>query len=201
MKRNKKSIAIIGEGETEWFYINALRVAMRYHFTIAPDFPKHSDIRHMQEMIDRCLSRGYDYIVCLVDMDRLLFNAVEMRKYRQMQKEYAKEKYKQRVCILESNPCTEFWFLLHFVQLPPKKVYSCQDEVIAELHKYLPGYDKSQKYFVKSDFSDKITKKVSIEKAIANAEKLIEQIDWSIEDKLAYTHIHKLFDLLNQLNN
>lgn len=26
----KKSIAIIGEGETEWFYLESLRVAKRY---------------------------------------------------------------------------------------------------------------------------------------------------------------------------
>lgn len=35
----KKSIAIIGEGETEWFYFDSLRVACRYPFKVAPDFP------------------------------------------------------------------------------------------------------------------------------------------------------------------
>lgn len=38
----KKSIAIIGEGETEWFYFDSLRVACRYPFKVAPDFPRHS---------------------------------------------------------------------------------------------------------------------------------------------------------------
>ena len=38
-----KSIAIIGEGETEWFYFDSLRVACRYPFKVAPDFPQHSD--------------------------------------------------------------------------------------------------------------------------------------------------------------
>ena len=42
-----KSIAIIGEGETEWFYFDSLRVACRYPFKVAPDFPQHSDIKHM----------------------------------------------------------------------------------------------------------------------------------------------------------
>lgn len=36
----KKSIAIIGEGETEWFYFDSLRVACRYPFKVAPDFPQ-----------------------------------------------------------------------------------------------------------------------------------------------------------------
>lgn len=42
-----KSIAIIGEGETEWFYFDSLRVACRYPFKVAPDFPQHSDINHI----------------------------------------------------------------------------------------------------------------------------------------------------------
>ena len=36
-----KSVAIIGEGETEWFYFDSLRVACRYPFKVAPDFPQH----------------------------------------------------------------------------------------------------------------------------------------------------------------
>lgn len=46
-----KSIAIIGEGETEWFYFDSLRIACRYPFKVAPDFPQHSDINHIFFMI------------------------------------------------------------------------------------------------------------------------------------------------------
>ena len=46
----KKSIAIIGEGETEWFYFDSLRVASRYPFRLAPDFPAHSDIDHLLKL-------------------------------------------------------------------------------------------------------------------------------------------------------
>ena len=40
----KKSIAIIGEGETEWFYFDSLRVTCRYSFRLAPDL-KSENIR------------------------------------------------------------------------------------------------------------------------------------------------------------
>ena len=60
-----KSIAIIGEGETEWFYFDSLRVACRYPFKIAPDFPQHSDINHILKLVESYLNRQYDYIVCL----------------------------------------------------------------------------------------------------------------------------------------
>ena len=43
----RKSIAIIGEGETEWFYLESLRVAKRYPFQMKPTFPKHSDWRYI----------------------------------------------------------------------------------------------------------------------------------------------------------
>lgn len=67
-----RSIAIIGEGETEWFYFDSLRVACRYPFKVAPDFPQHSDINHILKLVESYLNKQYDYIVCLFDMDRLL---------------------------------------------------------------------------------------------------------------------------------
>lgn len=47
-----KSIAIIGEGETEQFYFDSLRVACRYPFKVAPDFPQHSDINRKNSKIN-----------------------------------------------------------------------------------------------------------------------------------------------------
>jgi len=34
--RINKSIAIIGEGETEWLYFDSLRIAKRYSFRLVP---------------------------------------------------------------------------------------------------------------------------------------------------------------------
>ena len=41
----KKGVAIIGEGETEWFYLDSLRIAKHYHFHMKPTFSNHSDWR------------------------------------------------------------------------------------------------------------------------------------------------------------
>lgn len=46
----KKSIAIIGEGETEWFYFESLRIAKRYPFKLSPGFPQHADIEHILKL-------------------------------------------------------------------------------------------------------------------------------------------------------
>lgn len=39
-----KSIAIIGEGETEWFYFDSLRIACRYPFKVVMNALSHSGI-------------------------------------------------------------------------------------------------------------------------------------------------------------
>lgn len=78
----RKSIAIIGEGETEWWYFDTLRIVCRYKFKVAPNFPQHSDIPHMAKLAEDYVKRDTDYVVCLVDMDRLLSVPAEMATYQ-----------------------------------------------------------------------------------------------------------------------
>src|SRR3712207_3926652 len=63
-----KSIAIIGEGET--------------------DFPQHSDINHILKKVESYLNKQYDYIICLFDMDRLFQYPSEMQLYQRAKKKY-----------------------------------------------------------------------------------------------------------------
>ena len=84
----KKSIAIIGEGDTEWFYFDSLRIARRFPFKVAPDFPRHSDIYHMLKLVDSYINEQYDYIVCLFDMDRLYSHSKEMQMYQKAKIKY-----------------------------------------------------------------------------------------------------------------
>ena len=87
-----KSIAIIGEGETEWFYFESLRIACRYPFKVAPDFPQHSDIKHILKLVESYLNKQYDYVICLFDMDRLFQYPSEMQLYQQAKKKYTAKK-------------------------------------------------------------------------------------------------------------
>lgn len=85
-----KSIAIIGEGETEWFYFDSLRIACRYPFKVAPDFPQHSDINHILKLVESYLSKQYDYIVCLFDMDRLYQSLLKCSSISEQRRSTAK---------------------------------------------------------------------------------------------------------------
>ena len=191
----KKSIAIIGEGETEWWYFETLRVACRYKFKVAPDFPQHSDIPHMAKLAEDYVKRETDYVVCLVDMDRLLRVPAEMATYQKL-----KKKSSRNVIWIETNPCTEFWFLLHFLpQLTSKHYETCED-VLPDLQHYMPGYEKTARYFKKNNLYKYLTENGDLQRAISYAEELTRLSEASPEDRIAYSQMHLVFKLIKSMD-
>lgn len=194
-----KSVAIIGEGETEWFYFETLRIACRYPFKIAPDFPQHSDIHHILKLIEAYIDKQYDYIVCLFDMDRLLQFPTEMQLYQNAKRKYSAKKYCGKVMFIETNPCTEFWFLLHFLPTVVCRKYETYDQLLPELQKYMPGYEKTKRYFTKTKLYKYLTENGDLDRAMKNSERLCQLCQESPEDNNAYSEIHKVIELLNSL--
>ena len=192
----KKSIAIIGEGETEWFYFESLRVACRYPFKLSPGFPQPADIDHILKLAKTKLSEGYDYVICLIDMDRLYEKPAEMKKYQS----FKSRNENRDIMFIETSPCTEFWFLLHFLPDNAVRHFQNYDQLIPELRKYMPGYEKTKHYFIRTKLYDYLRDNGSIERAKDNAEKLSLLSKESPEDKIAYSEIYKVIDLLNKLN-
>ena len=191
----KKSIAIIGEGETEWWYFDTLRIACRYKFKVAPDFPQHSDIPHMAKLAEEYVKRDTDYVVCLVDMDRLLRVPAEMTTYQQL-----KKKSSRNVMWIETNPCTEFWFLLHFLPQLSTKHYETYEDVLPDLQHYMPGYEKTVRYFKKNNLYKYLTEHGDLERAISYAEELSRLSEVSPEDKMAYSQMHLVFELIKSMD-
>lgn len=195
----RKSIAIIGEGETEWFYFDSLRVACRYPFKVAPDFPQHSDIQHVIKLTDSYLDKGYDCVICLFDMDRLLRIPAEMAQYQREKKKYEAKKYSGRVLFVETNPCTEFWFLLHFLPNVVCRNYTKYEQLLPELRKYMPGYEKTKRYFIRTNLYNYLTENGDLKCAILNSEKLCQLCKGSPEDTWAYSEIHKVIRKLETI--
>ena len=187
----KKSIAIIGEGETEWWYFETLRIACRYKFKVAPDFPQHSDIPHIAKLAEDYVKRETDYVVCLVDMDRLLRLPKEMATYQQLKKSSSRN-----VIWIETNPCTEFWFLLHFLPQLSTKHYESYEDVLPDLQRYMPGYEKTACYFRKNNLYKYLTEHGDMQRAIGYAEDLTRLSEATPEDKLAYSQMHRVFELI-----
>ena len=187
----KKSIAIIGEGETEWWYFETLRIACRYKFKVAPDFPQHSDIPHMAKLAEDYVRRETDYVVCLVDMDRLLQLPTEMATYQKL-----KKKSSSNVIWIETNPCTEFWFLLHFLPQISTKHYETSEDVLLDLKRYMPGYEKTARYFRKNNLYKYLTENGDLQRAIGYAEKLSRRSKANPEDRMAYSQMNLVFELI-----
>lgn len=191
-----KSIAIIGEGETEWFYFDSLRVACRFPFKVAPDFPQHSDIHHVLKLVESYIDKQYDYVVCLFDMDRLYQFPSEMRLYQRAKKKYSAKKYAERVIFIETNPCTEFWFLLHFLPNVVCRRYDSYEQLLPELQKYMPEYEKTKRYFKRTNLYKFLTENGDLERAIQNSEKLCLLSEKTPEDLIAYSEVYKVIELL-----
>jgi hypothetical protein len=194
-----KSIAIIGEGETEWFYFDSLRVACRFPFKVAPDFPQHSDIHHVLKLVESYIEKQYDYVVCLFDMDRLYQFPSEMRLYQRAKKKYSAKKYAERVIFIETNPCTEFWFLLHFLPNVVCRRYDSYEQLLPELQKYMPEYEKTKRYFKRTNLYKFLTENGDLERAIQNSEKLCLLSEKTPEDLIAYSEVYKVIGLLRIL--
>ena len=194
--QGKKSIAIIGEGETEWFYFDSLRIARRLPFKLSPELPSHPDIASMMKTAERCLEQEYDHVVCVVDMDRFHQFPADMQRYRQLR---ASRKF-AKVEFIETDPCTEFWFLLHFLPGLSRHRIESYDQLLPELRKHIPGYEKSIRFFRRIDLYRYLTEHGDLERAKANAKILSEYSKQNPQDRIAFSEIYKVFSLLDEMS-
>lgn len=198
--QGKKSVAIIGEGETEWFYFDAMRVSKRYPFKLCPGMPKHSDIKYIIGLAQKYIKEGYDYVVCLVDMD-VMNNETTKKHYIAGRSKLEREakKNKSTVLFVETSPCTEFWFLLHFLPNISSRDYKSYEELLPELQRYMPKYEKTKRYFVKTNLYKYLIDNGDIEVAIRNSKKIEELAQDCPENKCSYSQVYKIIELLNEL--
>lgn len=190
----RKSIAIFGEGLTEWCYIDSLRIAGRYPFKMRPSIPQHSDIKHMLAEAKKCISEGYDEIICLLDMDRLNTHPIEKQVYIKAKQQAMYRK----VTFIETDPCTEYWFLMHFMPQLSQRRFEDGESVATELRKYIPGYEKSKQYLQRMRLYDFLVQHGDLDKAITLAKKSVELHNEGYEN--SYSQMYKLFEKLEQLD-
>ena len=197
MNRAKISIAIVGEGETEWFYFDSLRRSKRYSFSIEPSLPQHADIDHMMKLVRKAVFNEYDYVFCLLDMDRINSISKERERYNECIKDFAETS----VIFIESMPCIEFWFLLHFLEHYSTKPYLDCSSVIPELNKYFKGYEKTKNFFRRNSLYNILSINGDIDRAKKYARKLTERHELELDNKtFPYSEIYKILDILDSLS-
>ena len=188
--KQKQSLAIFGEGITEWYYIDSLRIARRFPFKLHPSLPQHSDIKHMLAQAKKCIGEGYDEVVCLIDMDRLNAIPSEKQAYLKAKSQTAYRK----VTFVETDPCTEYWFLMHFMPQLSKRNFANYEAVELELRKHMPGYEKAETYLRRIHLYDFLCQNGNLEQALTFAKRSADLHDEGNEN--SYSQMYKLFEKL-----
>lgn len=137
----KPRLLIVCEGrKTEPNYFEGFRRENRDLIISIIESPGKTPIQIVRHAMQRArdLDIGKvegDAAWCVFDVDEC--EAKDMRK--------AIEQAGNKLKLAISNPCFEVWFLLHFTYTE-KRMDTCKD-VIAELKRNMPGYDKAADHF------------------------------------------------------
>ena len=151
-RKLNSTIAVIADGQTEKWYLERVKV----HYPsdalkstkIEPQLPQKKQITELVELAKAKVKEGYPKVILLVDFDEVLSNAEEFREFQYFYQEYHKEnhdKWMNSLLLIVNNPCLEYWYLLHFNST--NKFYNSYNELVIDLRKKMPDYNKSEKYY------------------------------------------------------
>lgn len=202
----RKTIAVIGEGITEKYYIQSIKGMSP--FTVLPNSlnQRASSLKDLQKAIDKAVADGFDEVYCLIDMDdksegksKQDYETFKL-KYHDKTIEKKKKGVLCKVVFIETERCTELWFLYHFTKSAITRKFNSYDELERELKKHRPNYEKKDAYFKSiGSLHHEMTVKRAPQGSLANATRNARA---SIKSKEAderlhtYSEMHKLFEAL-----
>ena len=191
----KFQVAIVGEGETEWFYFSNMRQNEKFSFKVAPDLPKHSDYKSIIQTARNKRDEGYDLVFCVFDLDRIITNDTEKKGYNL---EKSKTNANKGIEFIETMPCIELWFLLHFLKTYSSKVYLDYNQVKIPLWNYIPNYEKTAKFLKPIRLYEYMNKNGNFDKANEFAIRLEEEKEESDNPLFNFTQINNLINRLKE---
>lgn len=151
MGKQRNTTIIIGEGPTEFYYLNSLKDEFRILQHIKPDSPKNTSLRELQRSIESSIQMGYSQVFCLIDMDTKKKDAKSMAEYQRLKKKYHNAHIVKKrsgidcqIRFYETERCTELFFVYYFKYTTQK--FQTSDDVESLLNK-ICGYDKTLKFF------------------------------------------------------
>ena len=205
MKKIQKAIAVIGEGITEKYYIESLRGIIPFQVQPKQLNKKASNLLELDRMIEKSINDGYDEVYCLIDMDgkeegKVLTEYTKLKiRYHDKTHGKAKDGIKCKVIFIETERCIELWFLYHFTTIALTRKFNSYSELEGELKKYLPNYEKSERYFKSvANLHNALTKKQkpnrSVRQAIKNAQSSIISKNKDVRNH-TYSEMHNLMEV------
>lgn len=178
-KVRRVTTIIIGEGPTEYFYLNSLKDEFRELQHIKPDSPKNTSLRELERAIDDAVTMGYDRIFCLIDMDNKKKNAKSLSDYLKLKRKYHGKKVSKpskgisyKITFVETDRCTELFFLYYFRYTG--QPYAESKEIENELAR-ICGYEKTKHFFSTHPLHQFFQKQGgSLKDAISNSNKSVD---------------------------
>lgn len=198
-KKFKPSVLILCEGETEQGYLIGMK-SSRYvgcHISIEPKLPKHSNYKDMfkyikdNNLLKKVKGDSRTKVFCVLDMDTV-FNDGMIQQYIYDKMMLTKGDLDSRLEVIESRPCFEFWFLLHFTG-SDKLIYD-YEAIKPILCKHLPDYCKEKPYL------GKMYRKLEgrLVKAVKSSISICSKTRESGEE-FSYSLMHRLIEILDEL--
>lgn len=193
----KETFIIIGEGPTEYFFLNSLKDEFRSMQNISPQYPKHTSMAELELIIKNAIEQGYNHIYCMIDLDNKK-EGKDKSDYVNLKKRFhgkhiskPKKGIDCHIEFFETERCTELFFLYYFKYTT--KLYNYSNEVEADLSKEC-GYIKTTDFFRKHPLHQHFTKQGgSIYEAIKNAEMSMETAE---ERGYTFSELGRMFKKL-----
>jgi hypothetical protein len=203
----RKTIAIIGEGITEKYYIESLKGTSQFTPLPIELGKKASSLPKLEKVIKEAIQKGYDQIFCLIDMDGKQ-NGKNKSDYDTLKRKFHGKKFgsekkglQSEVIFIETERCTELWFLYHFTRSVITREFTSYKALEEELHRFRPSYEKTDKYFrsvgnLHQELTTKRSPLGSLKQAVNNAQNSVES---KIRDERNYTfsEMHLLIEALS----
>ena len=168
----KQSFAVVVDGETEKWYLEMLKQnEPDILFNITPKILQKKNINQQYELVTALSEDDYDKVFWIVDLDVLLkqhrqksSNPSSLQQFLNYWQQLSKQK---KIVVIVNNPCLEYWFLLHFKNT--SKVFTTCAGAEKQVSQHLKGYEKTEKFFRKSNNDIYKQLKPYLQTAVSNA--------------------------------
>lgn len=195
-RKTNPTFAFVVDGETEIWYLQMLKRNERnLRVTIKPEIPQKKKLEVQYKLVCDLANSEYEWVFWIVDLDTVIKEDIEAASGTRSSLSFFDE-MRSKICvefqnvrIIVNNPCLEFWFLLHFDRT--SRYYRRCSDVVRNLKKHLKGYEKTEKFFKKTDNDIYKKLKPSLNNAIDNATAL-EPFDFRNPER-AICEMHELF--------
>jgi len=168
-RETKKTYVVLGDGQTEQYYLKHLKALKGYKYTIRPSLFSSITIETAGSIIDEYLSGGCDQVIYFTDYDTIV-NQNKIAEFEKLKSKYAEI---EEVFICETMPSIEFWFLLHF--LKTTREFNNATEAINFLTRYMQGYSKGEAYLKNFKWVETLCSNGKLEIASNNSSSILTE--------------------------